>query len=56
MDEEPTPEEAENGWTKEELRRYMNERDRAQHDVVFQKKQVRAREQNHSYSPHKWRR
>jgi len=56
----PTEEEANNGWTKESLTRYLKDRYAAQSvfiDVnsIFRKAARRPNQQNHKYKPHRWR-
>jgi hypothetical protein len=54
----PTPEEKKNGWTEASLSKYVAEREKAQStalDITSPQRRKRPTEQNHRYSPLRWR-
>ena len=56
---EPSVEELRNGWTKETLTKYLVERNAIQSlkiDIHNPQRKIKPSSQNHSYSPHRWRR
>ena len=53
---EPTEEERKNGWDKASLTAYLSQRLAAQYLLMdTNNRQVRPKEQNHRYRPHRWR-
>lgn len=53
-----TPDELKNGWDDASLRKYLEQRNEAQVQLIdprYAGRNKRPREQNHKYRPHRWR-